>query len=282
MELPGFRLKDVETKPDGRRYMVAENDSTSVVVSLTLESIPAGSSASPCRKSLEQKAKTSPFKVQDVQYSKATDFDVMQYMVPKVAGKEVNQKSVFACRFYDNAYIDLHISKVNFAPADDSLFADVINSMRIDNVQRSSMDFMGEGSRLYLEHDYKRAIGPYSQALEMEKLDPKLDRRLWYVLVDNLGMSYGISGDLNKAKETFEYGVSKDPSYPLFYYNLACTYAEMGNSNEATSYLKKAFDYKANTLPGEVMPDPRQDDSFKKMMKNKEFRELAESLVRTH
>jgi hypothetical protein len=39
------------------------------------------------------------------------------------------------------------------------------------------------------------------------------------------------------------------------------------------------FDYKANTLPGEVMPDPRQDDSFKQMMKNKEFRDLAESLA---
>jgi tetratricopeptide (TPR) repeat protein len=101
------------------------------------------------------------------------------------------------------------------------------------------------------------------------------------VLIDNLGMAYGITGDLEKARETFEYGVGKDPKYPLFYYNLACTYAEMGDATDAGSYLKKAFDYKSNVLPGESIPDPRKDDSFKKLMKNKEFRELAETLARS-
>jgi len=61
---------------------------------------------------------------------------------------------------------------------------------------------------------------------------------------------------------------------------LACTYAEMDDAVQAGSYLKKAFDYKANALQGETMPDPRTDDSFKKLMKNKEFRELAEALAR--
>ncbi|PYY12518.1 MAG: hypothetical protein DMG61_16295, partial [Acidobacteria bacterium] len=146
-------------------------------------------------------------------------------------------------------------------------------------VPRPSRELVAEASRLYLQHDYKDAIGPYAQALEMEKATPTLGRPLWYVLIDNLGMSYGIIGDLQKAKQTFDYGVSKDPTYPLFYYNLACTYAEMNDTTNAQSYLKKAFEYKTNTLPGEAMPDPRTDDSFKKLMKNKEFRELADSLA---
>ncbi len=54
----------------------------------------------------------------------------------------------------------------------------------------------------------------------------------------------------------------------------------MDDAVQAGSYLKKAFDYKANALQGETMPDPRTDDSFKKLMKNKEFRELAEALAR--
>ena len=142
------------------------------------------------------------------------------------------------------------------------------------------MELAAEGSRLYLQRDYKSAIGPYSQALELEKTNPKLEKSLWYVLVDNLGMSYGITGDLQKAKETLDYGVSKYPTYPIIYYNLACTYAEMGDTTEAGNYLKKAFEYKANVLPGETMPDPRKDDSFKKLMKDKEFHELAEKLAR--
>jgi Tetratricopeptide repeat len=288
LDLPGFTVKTIETKPDGRRYMLAENDSTEVVVSLMLEQSKPGTPGSSCRESLEAKTKSSPFKVQDVEFSHSGEFDLMQYVVPEFRGQRVNQKSIFACQFLDDTYIDLHVSKVNYSTADEPLVMSVVNSMHVDRVQKSlpaqesSVDLMQQGSRLFLQHDYRSAIGPYSKALDLEKANPRLEKPLWYVLVDNLGMSYGITGDLQRAKETFDYGVSKDPTYPLFYYNLACTYAEMDDMAKASSYLKKAFDYKVNTLPGETMPDPRTDDSFTKLMKNKEFRQLAESLTRSH
>lgn len=282
MDLPGFAVKTVETKPDGRRYLAAENEITHVVVSLTLEAVRSGAHASSCRESLEEKTKSTEVKIRDVRFSRQGDFDFLRYMVPEFKGQPVKQESLFACQFYDNSYVDLHVSKVNYTEADGPLFDEVLKSMHIDKVQRSSIELAAEGSRLYLQHDYKGAIGPYSQALELERVDPKLQKSLWYVLVDNLGMSYGITGDLQKAKETFEYGVSKEPTYPIFYYNLACTYAEMGEATEAGNYLRKAFEYKANVLPSESMPDPRRDDSFKKLMKDKEFRELVEMLTRRH
>jgi len=282
LDLPGFTVKIVETKPDGRRYMVAENETTNVVVSLTLEAVKAGARASSCRKSLEEKTKITEVKIRDVRFSRTDDFDVMWYVVPEFKGQPVKQESLFACQFYDNTYIDLHVSKVNYIPADEPLFAAVLQSMHIDKVQRSSLELAAEGSRFYIQHDYKGAIGRYSQALELEKANPQLEKSLWYVLIDNLGMSYGITGDLHKAKETFDYGVSKDPTYPIFYYNLACTYAEMGDAMEAGNYLRKAFEYKANVLPSESMPDPRKDDSFKKLMKNKEFQTLVETLAPSH
>jgi Tetratricopeptide repeat len=279
LELPGFAVKTVETKPDGRRYMVAENETTNVVVSLTLEGIKSGMHASSCRESLEEKTKNKELKIRDIRFSRSGDFDILRYAVPEFRGQPLNQESWFACQSYDNTFIDLHVSKVNYSGADEPLFAEVIKSLRIDKVQRSTMELAAEGSRLYLQHDYKGAIGPYAQALELEKTNPKLEKSLWYVLVDNLGMSYGITGDLQKARETFDYGVSKDPTYPIFYYNLACTYAEMGDAREAGNHLKKAFEYKANLLPGENMPDPRKDDSFKKLLKNQEFRALVETLA---
>ena len=282
LNLPGFAVKSVETKPDGRRYMVAENETTNVVVSLTLEEVKSGGPASSCRDSLKNRTKNVPLKIKDVRFSRSCDVDVMHYRVPELRGQSINQESMFACQFYDNSFIDLHVSKVNYVAADEQLFSDVLRSMHLDTVQRSSKELVEQGSRFYLQHDYKGAIGPYSHALELEKANPKLEKSLWYVLVDNLGMSYGITGDLQKAKETFQYGVSKDPTYPLFHYNLACTYAEMGDAAEAGNFLKKAFEYKANFLPGESMPDPRKDDSFKKLMKNnKEFRELTDTLARS-
>jgi len=261
--------------------MVAENETTRVVVSLTLEDIRPGARAGSCRESLQNRTKIKELKIRDVRFSRSGDIDVMRYMVPEIEGKPFKQESLFACQFYDNAYIDLHVSKVNYEAADEPLFDDVLKSMHIDKAQRSSMELVQQGSLFYIQHDYKGAIGPYSQALELEKVNPKLEKVVWYVLIDNLGMSYGATGNLQKAKEIFDYGVSKEPAYPLFYYNLACTYAEMGDATEAENYLKKAFEYKANVLPGERMPDPRTDDSFTKLMKNKEFHELAETLAQS-
>lgn len=280
LELPGFTVNTVETMVDGRRYMMAENPETHVVVSLTLEEVSQPATAS-CHDSLEKRAKKPPFKVQDVKFSQAGQADVMEYMVSKAQGRPVNQKSLFACEFYDGAYVDLHISKINFDPADAPLFSQVLDSMKIESVHRSSMELLEQASRLYLQHDYHGAIGPYSQALDLEKTKPELQKPLWYVLIDNLGMSYGITGDLEQARATFEYGIAKDPTYPLFYYNLACTYAEMGKADEASQNLKKAFEYKANVITGETMPDPRKDDSFKKLMQNPDFRQLAETLAQS-
>lgn len=281
LDLPGFTVKTVQTQADGRRYMAAENGTTHVVVSLTLEQVAPGAKSNSCRDALQKKSENPLGKVQDMRFSRSGDVDVLQCLVPKFNGQQVNQGNLFACQLYDDTYIDLHLSKLNFASSDETLFTNILGTMHIETLERSSKELFQSGSLFYLKHDYQAAIGPYSQALQLEKNTPTLEKPVWYVLVDNLGMSYGITGNLQKAKETFDYGVSKDPTYPMFYYNLACTYAELGNAAEAGNYLKKAFDNKANLLPGENMPDPRRDDSLKKIMKNKEFRELAESLARS-
>jgi hypothetical protein len=154
-------------------------------------------------------------KIQDVRFSRSGDVEVMRYLVAEFKGQHINQESLFACQFYDNTYIDLHISKVTYVPADEPLFADVLASMHIDKAQRSSIELVGQASRLYLQHDYKGAIGPYSQALELERAHPTLEKPLWYVLVDNLGMSYGITGNLQKAKETSNTASARTRSIPF-------------------------------------------------------------------
>ena len=132
-------------------------------------------------------------------------------------------------------------------------------------------NLMEQGSRFFLERDYKRTIPPYQKALDREKANRTLSETLWRVLVDNLGMAYGISGDLPKAKSTFEYGLSKDPKYPMFHYNMACTYAEMNDVDKTIAALKQAFEYKENMIKGEPFPDPWTDDSFQRFMKDDKF-----------
>lgn len=142
----------------------------------------------------------------------------------------------------------------------------------------SAMELIREGSYYYLKHDFKAAIGPYQKALDFEKQKRTLDKTFWKVLIDNLGMAYGITGDLEKAKDTFEYGISKDPDYPLFYYNLACTYGEMKEMDKAIKYLKLAFERRENMIPGEKMPNPATDSSFKRFTDNERFQATLKEL----
>ena len=98
------------------------------------------------------------------------------------------------------------------------------------------------------------------------------------VITDQAGMSYGISGDIAKARTIFEKAIAEDPDYPLYYYNLACADADEKKLADARRHLQQAFARKANVISGESMPDPTKDDSFLPYRNNKEFWTFLESL----
>ena len=147
-----------------------------------------------------------------------------------------------------------------------------------DSATSSALELVREGSYYYLKHDFERAIGPYQKALDLEKENRTLNKTVWKVLIDNLGMAYGITGDLDKAKDTFKYGISKEPDYPLFYYNMACTYGEMKDMDNAIKYLKLAFERRENMIPGEKMPNPATDSSFERFRNDEKFKAALKAL----
>lgn len=138
--------------------------------------------------------------------------------------------------------------------------------------QKTSMDYLQEGSAFYMNRDYKGAIKPYQKALDLEKQERKLERKFWIVLVDNLGMAYGITGDIKSSFAVFDYGISVEPTYPLFYYNMACGYGELGDEDNAIKWLRPAFKHKANMLMGTRFPNPETDSSFAKFRDSDKFK----------
>jgi tetratricopeptide (TPR) repeat protein len=218
---------------------------------------------------------------ENVTFKKIGGWDAVFYQVTQSIGISSSIRAEWVSA---GTWIDLHISAVSDSAVEnqgnlESLLARIqvrekaANEAAEEAVKSpsESMKLLEEGSRSYLKHDYRAAVGPYAKALEIEKKQVTLDKALWYVLIDNLGMAYGISGDLKRAKETFEYGLSQDKTYPMFYYNLACTYAEMSDVDRAIANLRLAFQYKANVLPGEQVPDPRLDDSFQRFAESERF-----------
>ena len=141
----------------------------------------------------------------------------------------------------------------------------------------TSMDYVREGTVAYVAHDFVRAIPFYQRALELEKKDRKLDKKIWLVLVDNLAMAHGMAGDIKNSQSVLQYGISKEPTYPMFYYNMACDYGEAGDEDNAIKYLRMATKYRANMIQGETFPDPATDTSFRKFSDSDKFKKaLAE------
>ena len=57
----------------------------------------------------------------------------------------------------------------------------------------------------------------------------------------------------------------------MFHYNMACTYAEMNDEDNAIGYLKSASKNKDNMIAGEIIPEPANDSSFPRFMKDEKF-----------
>ena len=110
---------------------------------------------------------------------------------------------------------------------------------------------------LYQHRMYGPAAPVYEKALAKLNGDPGSTQTMKRVMTDQAGMSYGMSGNIAKARAIFEKAVAVDPDYPLYYYNLACADAEEKNLAGAKKHLQEAFDRKANVIPGEGMPDRR-------------------------
>lgn len=286
-DAPGFVISKNEVQPGGRRYFLANNSATKVNLSVFLERSKEPPTAADCKHGLEQRAHgNSPFNRKRIGFREAGLLQIMEYSVLEVDGLPVNQRSLFACTFKDDVYIDIHLSKALFKMADQPLFDTVLQGMHFMNRQPgeesvpegNSLELFLEGSRYFRARQMSQSIEPYSKALAIDKVTPTLDKKFWRVLVDNLGMAYGITLDFDRAKATFDYGVEKDPTYPMFYYNLACLAAEKGDAEGAKTNLKLSFQYRGNMIPGETLPDPHTDDSFLILLKTKNFREFVDSL----
>jgi len=132
----------------------------------------------------------------------------------------------------------------------------------------------------YTSENYDSAIVEYEKVLEREKELIKYNKYFWYIAYDNLSGSYIMAGQPDKAIEICERGLKRDKKYPMFYYTIARAYAEQGNGSLMLEYIRKAYKYKDRMLPGEVIPDPLEGESFQDILKIEEFRKELEKCVR--
>lgn len=134
------------------------------------------------------------------------------------------------------------------------------------------------GQSLFRQEKYSLSVVPFEKARGLEKTGKKLSSDEHRILVDQLAMAYGMSGDFKKAQQLLNEAIQEDPDYPLNYYNLACAYAEQGNKPEMLANLSRAFERRDKVLKGEELPNPRDDSSFQKYSQDEDFVKLLKRL----
>lgn len=318
IDLTGFKKDIDQVKPDGRRYLMASHPKTKLDVSVILEKVPTKASAKGCLEQLRLiQNDSSVTRGQDIALNTTGEIPTLEYTIQKFRGVRVDQKNVYACIAQDNVYADIHLSKAQYTTADARFFQSILKTLRLQPppseivlppapappkemvrlpaaappkemvrlpppAPPNSKELLNMGNALSRQYEYARAVAPYQKAFELEKAEPQLDRILWRALIENLGMAYGMTGHLKEAKAIYEEGIQADPTYPMFHYNLACTFADMNDLDHATQSLKTAYRHRKNQNSGEaVMPDPRQNSSFQRFMKNDTFRNLVNDLTAT-
>jgi tetratricopeptide (TPR) repeat protein len=275
LSAPGFVVKQSGPQPGGRWQLMAENGP--YVLSITMEMVQGKADAAGCKDSLRDRTKANEvFELSGIKQSQMGNLSVLEYMIRSFSGERVEQKNLFGCVGKEDVFVDVHLSKAPFVQSDQTILNAILSTARIvQPAPTASETLFAEGSKFFQEKQFGKAIGPYKQALEIEKKEPTLSPSLWHILIDNLALAYGISGDDAGAESVLKYGLSKNPAYPMFYYLMADVYGERNDLKNALKYLRSALDNKSGMIPGETLPDPRTDDSFKKFVQDNEFSRLA-------
>ena len=277
---PGFTVETFEFLDLGKSSrFLGEFPKTGIVMSGFFEKAVKTGDARECRAYYWAKARQSSFEKSGIRFTESGSMALVEYLVQEVSGLEIRQKHWNAYFSESGYWIDIHLSKTGYTEAEAPLFEEVLKSIRIvKNYKPDSLMLFKFGSHFYHLDHYKEASVYYQQALELEKSDPHFPRDYWLVLVDQLGMAYGMSGNLDKAKEIYRYGIEKEPEYPMFYYNYACAFAESNDPEEAIKNLNSAWKFRANMIPGEKFPEPKTDASFKKFLNNRAFQEALDKM----
>jgi len=138
---------------------------------------------------------------------------------------------------------------------------------------------LSQGLRAYIGSDFKGAIPKFAAALEqLNRTQGYETSAAWRMLVSDLALSYAHVRQFDQAKATLDYGLSKDPQYWTFHYDMACLYAGTKDLDKVLAALRQADAYKTHINPGEVVPDPATDEWFKPYWEDASFKRTVAGL----
>ncbi len=148
---------------------------------------------------------------------------------------------------------------------------------KVDSV---TFDLYQKGGAAYFTGNVKQAVVWFRACLDREKKNPSLAKDDFFVLVNWFGSAYGAMHKLDSAEQVFRYGLSKDSTASMTWYNLACVYGARNNVDSCLAFLRATYKYRANWDTHFTFPDPMKENEFKRFLNNKKFVDGAKEMKR--
>lgn len=137
------------------------------------------------------------------------------------------------------------------------------------------------GQDLMAQNRYSGAAEALESALESDRKNPSLNRQMRLQALDSHALALAFDEHFPKAVKAYKDAIEAYPDYPLFYYNLACVEALVGDRPAAFKNLAKFQENVKNYPPGGTPPDPGADPDLRGLKGDPRFEGLLIGWVGT-
>jgi hypothetical protein len=129
-----FRLAEKKMRSDGRgAYFHLVDQTQKVNLSMFIEPVKDCADSKSCRDMIWKLGNPQWINPQNVVQSEIGDVSVLELMVPKYQDMDIRQQNVYAEFVVDGFWVDMHLSKVLYQPAEHKLFERIIKSVRFES-----------------------------------------------------------------------------------------------------------------------------------------------------
>ena len=247
---------------------------------------------------LKQAAAINPSSVKTFEYKRIPGIKYAMGIVSLAGGSSypapASMRSMDAFFVKDDVWITFSAMTPSLTKENEELFYTVLDSVKFTDTSHpsTSFDHYFKAKSLLHQKQYKQAAEHLTTALGLEQTQRQLDLAQWRSLIGHLLDIYTATGDHTRIRELLDYGVSLDPTFPLFHLALARHYASLGDMDATLAALEKAYQYRKHgrSTASRIAPaafrldpnafwiDPLSHPAFASFKKNEKFRKAVKDM----
>ena|ERR1043165_1410088 len=134
-----FQLAEKKMRDDGQAaYFYLVDEKQDINLSMYIEPVKDCKNSKSCRDMIWKLGNPEWVNPKNVVQTEIGDVSVLELMVPKFQGMDIQQQNVYAEFVVDGFWVDLHLSKVLYKPEEHQLFERIIKSVKFEPKKKNS------------------------------------------------------------------------------------------------------------------------------------------------